>query len=215
MFNNRLHSKILKTPDWKDYLPSDCYLDEVLLLAMPKKDRWGGLVDGTWAGIRALRARRWRRFACGGGCARGVVRLRFAVVLWVFSGWGPAACRFWEVLAGEAQGAAAGGGRTALRGRVFSRACCCRRCVRGVRVSGLAALSLGLGDCSVPMNLWTNARGSIDGHLPIVWRVPYKWVYPRLKAGDAIDASIRMHGGDTSLCMPQAAALCMSGMNEC
>ena len=37
-------------------------------------------------GARALSARRWRRFMCGGGCARGVVCLRFAVVLCVFSG---------------------------------------------------------------------------------------------------------------------------------
>ena len=29
-----------------EFLPSDCYLDEVLLLAMPKKDGWGGLADG-------------------------------------------------------------------------------------------------------------------------------------------------------------------------
>ena len=27
-------------------LPSDWYLDEVLLLAMPRKDGWGGLADG-------------------------------------------------------------------------------------------------------------------------------------------------------------------------
>ena len=27
-------------------LPLDCHLDEVLLLAMPKKDGWGGLADG-------------------------------------------------------------------------------------------------------------------------------------------------------------------------
>ena len=44
-------------------------------------------------------------------------------------------------------------------------------------------------------------------HLPIAWRVPYKRVYLRLKAGDAIDASIPMHGEE---CMPQAAALRMS-----
>ena len=29
-------------------LPSDWYLDEVLLLAIPKKDGWGGLADGPW-----------------------------------------------------------------------------------------------------------------------------------------------------------------------
>ena len=29
-------------------LPSDWYLDEVLLLAMPKKNGWGGLADGPW-----------------------------------------------------------------------------------------------------------------------------------------------------------------------
>ena len=65
----------------------------------------------------------------------------------------------------------------------------------------------GHGGYSVPMNLWTNAGGSIDGHLPIAWRMPYKRVYPRLKAGDAIDASIPMHEEE---CMPQAAALRMS-----
>ena len=37
--------------------------------------------------------------------------------------------------------------------------------------------------CSVPMDRWTNAGGSIDGHLPIAWREPYKRVYPRLKSG--------------------------------
>ena len=30
-------------------LPFDCYLDEVLLSAMPKKDGWGGLADGPQA----------------------------------------------------------------------------------------------------------------------------------------------------------------------
>ena len=57
------------------------------------------------------------------------------------------------------------------------------------------------------MNRWSNAGGSIDGHLPIAWKVPYKRVYPRLKAGDPIDASIAIHGEG---CMPQAAALKMS-----
>ena len=37
--------------------------------------------------------------------------------------------------------------------------------------------------------------------------MPYKRVYPRLKAGDAIDASIPMHEEG---CMPQTAALRMS-----
>ena len=65
----------------------------------------------------------------------------------------------------------------------------------------------GHGGCSVPMNRWRNAGGSIDGHLPIAWRVPYKLVYPRLKAGKAINASIPMHGEGS---MPQVAALRMS-----
>ena len=56
----------------------------------------------------------------------------------------------------------------------------------------------------------------MDGHLPIARRVPYKRLYPRLKAGDAIDASIPMHREG---CMPQAAALKMSlrvpVRNEC
>ena len=56
------------------------------------------------------------------------------------------------------------------------------------------------------MNWWINAGGSIDGHLSIAWKVPYKRVYPRLKVGDAIDASIPMHGEGR---MPQAAALKM------
>ena len=30
-------------------LPLDWYLDEVLLLAMPKEDGWGGLADGPRA----------------------------------------------------------------------------------------------------------------------------------------------------------------------
>ena len=64
----------------------------------------------------------------------------------------------------------------------------------------------GHGGCSVPMNRWTNAGSSIDGHLPIAWRVPYKRVYPRLKAGDAIDASTPMHKEG---CMPQVAVLSM------
>ena len=51
-----------------------------------------------------------------------------------------------------------------------------------------------------------NAGDSIDGHLFSAWRVLYKRVYPRLKAGDAIDASIPMHGEG---CMPQATALRM------
>ena len=29
-------------------LPSDWYLDEFFVLAMPKKDGWGGLADGPW-----------------------------------------------------------------------------------------------------------------------------------------------------------------------
>ena len=53
------------------------------------------------------------------------------------------------------------------------------------------------------MNRWTNAGGSIDGHIPIVWRVPYKRVYPRLKTGDALNASIPMHGEG---CMPRCGA---------
>ena len=56
------------------------------------------------------------------------------------------------------------------------------------------------------MNRWTNAGVSIDGHLPIAYRTSYKRVYPRLKAGDAMDASILMHGEG---CMPQAATLRM------
>ena len=205
-------SVIIKPPLGLLPLSLDCYPDEVLLLAMPKNDGWGGLADGTWAVCPGLaRARRWRRFVCGGGYARGVVCLRFVVVLSVFSGWGPAACRFWEPSAGVSSG-----GRCGRRARCSSRvgvlasvlllALCAWRCVRGVRVSGPGALPLGHGDCSVPINLWSNAGGSIDGHLPIVWRVPYKRVYPRLKAGDAIDASILMHGEG---CMPQAAELCM------
>ena len=38
-----------KYNDWTNgvfFLPSDWYLNEVLLLAMPKKDGWGGLADG-------------------------------------------------------------------------------------------------------------------------------------------------------------------------
>ena len=54
---------------------------------------------------------------------------------------------------GGARGATASDGHTALRAWVFSRAYCSWRCVRGVRVSGLGALHLGHGDCSVPMNL--------------------------------------------------------------
>ena len=44
-------------------------------------------------------------------------------------------------------------------------------------------------------------------HLPIAWRVPYKRVYRRFKAGDAIHVSIPIYGEG---CMPQAAALRMS-----
>ena len=75
------------------------------------------------------------------------------------------------------------------------------------RVEWLRRLPSGHGGCSVPMNNRTNAGGSIDGHFPIAWRVPYKRVHPRLKAGHAIDASIPMHEEG---CMPQAAALRMS-----
>ena len=57
------------------------------------------------------------------------------------------------------------------------------------------------------MNRWTNAGGSIDGHLPSAWRVPYKRVYPRLEARDAINTSISMHEEGR---MPQTAALSMS-----
>ena len=71
----------------------------------------------------------------------------------------------------------------------------------------LSRRPLGHGGCSVPMNRWTNAGGSIDGHLPSAWRVLYKRVYRRLKAGDVIDTSIPLHGEG---CMPQAAALRMS-----
>ena len=70
------------------------------------------------------------------------------------------------------------------------------------RVGRLSRRHLG----GVSRRVYPNAGGSIDAHLPIVWRVPYKRVYPRLKEGDAIDASIPMHGEG---CMPQAAALCM------
>ena len=36
----------LQVLTFKVSLPSDWYLDEVLLLAMPEKDGWGGLADG-------------------------------------------------------------------------------------------------------------------------------------------------------------------------
>ena len=79
-------------------------------------------------------------------------------------------------------------------------------CKKG-RVGRLSRRPTGHGGCSIPTNQWTNAGGSIDEHLPIAWRVPYKRVYPRLKVGDAIDASIPMHGEGR---MPQAAVLRMS-----
>ena len=75
------------------------------------------------------------------------------------------------------------------------------------RVGRLSRRPSGHGGCNVPKNRWTNAGGSIDGHLPIAWRVPYKRVYPRSKTGDAINASIPMHGEG---CIPQVAALRMS-----
>ena len=34
------------TETYEIALPSEWYIDEVLLLAMPKKDGWGGLADG-------------------------------------------------------------------------------------------------------------------------------------------------------------------------
>ena len=67
------------------------------------------------------------------------------------------------------------------------------------RVGMLSRRLLGYGGYSVPINEWINAGGSIDGHLPSAWRVPYKRVYLRSKAGHAIDASILMHGEG---CMP-------------
>ena len=75
------------------------------------------------------------------------------------------------------------------------------------RVGRLSRRPLGHGGCRVPMNRWTNAGGSIDGHLPTVWRMPYKRVYPSLTVGDAIDAFIPTHGEGY---MAQAAALRMS-----
>ena len=75
------------------------------------------------------------------------------------------------------------------------------------RVGRLSRRPSGHGGCSVPMKRWTNASGSIDWHLLSAWKVLYKRVYPRLKAGNAINASIPMHGEG---CMPQAAALRMS-----
>ena len=53
-------SKGLISSPWTVTLPSDCYLDEVLLLAIPKNDGWGGLADGTWAVCPGL--------ARGAGC---------------------------------------------------------------------------------------------------------------------------------------------------
>ena len=37
---------VVTMADALPHLPSDWYLDEVLLLAMPKTDGWGGLADG-------------------------------------------------------------------------------------------------------------------------------------------------------------------------
>ena len=71
------------------------------------------------------------------------------------------------------------------------------------RVGRLSRWPSGHEGCSVPMNRWTNAGGSIDGHFPIAWRVSYKRVYLRMKAGDAIDASIPMHEEG---CMPRHRA---------
>ena len=44
------------------------------------------------------------------------------------------------------------------------------------RMRRLSRRFSGHGGCSVPMNRWTNAGDSIDGHLPSAWRVPYKRV---------------------------------------
>ena len=74
------------------------------------------------------------------------------------------------------------------------------------QVRRLSRRPSGHGGCGVPMNRRTNAGGSIDETLPSAWRVASKRVYPRLKAGDAIDASILMHWEG---CMPQAASLKM------
>ena len=41
-------SGLKRSQKYRFSLPSDWYLDEVLLLAMPKKDGWGGLADGPW-----------------------------------------------------------------------------------------------------------------------------------------------------------------------
>ena len=57
----------------------------------------------------------------------------------------------------------------------------------------------------VPRWIGKQMQGA-NGHLPSAWRVPYKRVYPRSKAGDTKYASILMHG---NRCMPQAAALKM------
>ena len=59
-------------------LPLDCYLDEVLL-AMPKKDGWGGLADGIWAVCPALARGRCACGAGGGSCVGVVARVAWCV----------------------------------------------------------------------------------------------------------------------------------------
>ena len=57
--------QIRNTVSKKLPLPSDWYLDEVLLMAMPKKDGWGGLADDP----RVMEV--YRRASCD--CVKGAL----------------------------------------------------------------------------------------------------------------------------------------------
>ena len=123
-----------------------------------KKDGSGGLAGGTWAACPGLARGRCARGAGGGSCVGVVAHVAWCVcgsrwfsVLSLVGGLQPVGSG--SLRPGRAREAAAEGERATLHARVFSRACYCWRCVRGVRVSGLGSLPLGHGDCSVPMNL--------------------------------------------------------------
>ena len=86
---------------------------------------------------RTLRTQRQQQYVRKNGCARSVVCLLFAVVLWVFSDF----LSLTRSLQPEkTQRTTANSRHTTLRAQPFSRTYRCWRCVRNVRLSNLDTL---------------------------------------------------------------------------
>ena len=86
---------------------------------------------------RTLSTQRQQQYVRENGCARSVMCLLFAVVLWDFSNFLPLTR---SLQPEKTQKTTAYRRHTTLRAQPFSRMYCCLRCVRNVRVSNLETI---------------------------------------------------------------------------